>query len=151
MKQHVEYISTKISKACGISSKLRHCLNSPVLIEIYNALINSYIRYGIIVWGNASESTLKPLQLLINRALRIITFAPFGRINLNPIYKELKVLYIKDTLILETSKHMFKLKNGLFPIRFADYFSRDSLSSNSYRLRSTVRRGTTNNEKFRSE
>ena len=67
-KQHVEYISTKISKACGILSKLRHCLNSPVLIDIYNALINSYVRYGIIVWGNASESTLKPLQLLINRA-----------------------------------------------------------------------------------
>ena len=35
-------------------------------------------------------------------------------------------------------------KNGLFPIRFADYFSRDSLSSNSYRLRITVRRDSTN-------
>ena len=39
---------------------------------------------------------------------------------------------------------MFKLKNGLFPIKFADYFTRDSLSSNSYRLRNTFRRETTN-------
>ena len=40
-----------------------------------------------------------------------MTFAPFGRIDLKPIYRELKVLDVKDTLFLENSKHMFKLKN----------------------------------------
>ena len=147
-KQHIEYISTKISKACGILSRLRHCLNSLVLVEIYNALIHSYVRYGIIVWGNASEATLKPLQVLINRALRIMTFAPFGRVDLKPIYRELKVLDIKDTLILETSKHMFKLKNDLLPLKFADYFTRNdfpaSSSSNLYALRSNVRHNHVN-------
>ena len=121
-------------------SKLRHYLNSQVLIEIYNALIHSYIRYGIIAWGNASEATLKPLQILMNRALRIITFAPFGRVNIKPIYRDFKVLNVTNTLFLETSKHMFKLKNNLFPLRFADYFVRyEDSSPNSYELRSRVR------------
>ena len=124
-------------------ANLRYSINTKLLVEVYHSLIHSYLRYGIIVWGNAPEATLKPLQILINRALRIMTFAPFGRIDLKPIYRELKVLDVKDTLFLETSKHMFKLKNDLFPLKFADYFTcynvSASSSSNSYALRSNVR------------
>ena len=29
---------------------------SPLLREVYYALVNSYVKYGIIVWGNASET-----------------------------------------------------------------------------------------------
>ena len=72
-----------------------------------------------------------------------MTFAPFGRIDLKPIYRELKVLDVKDTLFLETSKHMFKLKNDLFPLKFADYFACNnspiSSNSTSYALRSNAR------------
>ena len=78
---------------------------------MYYALLHSYLRYGILTWGNAYDATLKPLQILVNRALRIITFAPFGRVDLNPIYKELKLLDVKSTFYFETSKFMFKLKN----------------------------------------
>ena len=80
----------------------------------------------------------------MNRALRIITFAPFGRVDLNPIYKELKLLDVKSTFYFETSKFMFKLKNELLPTRFANYFETSSVSSDqaehSYALRSNVRR-----------
>ena len=96
-KQHIEYVSTKISKACGSLSKLRHCLSVKVLVEIYNALIHSYVRYGIITWGNAPDSTLNPLQTLLNRAVRILTFAPFGHVDLKPIFKELYILDVKNT------------------------------------------------------
>lgn len=140
-KSHVEYISTKISKACGVLSKLRHCLSSRVLIEIYHALVHSYVRYGILTWGNASDTTLKPLQALINRAVRIMTFAPFGRIDLKPIYKELKILDIKSTLFLETGKFMFKVKNDIVPVRVANYFETIDYPSNanfSHNLRSNA-------------
>ncbi len=140
-KSHIEYISAKIAKACGVLAKLRHCLTSKLLIEIYHALIHSYLRYGILTWGNASDSTLKPLQTLINRALRIMTFAPFGRIDLKPLYSDLHILDVKNTCFLETSKFMFKRKNQLLPIRFANHFeNRYSSTSNVYDLRSGVRR-----------
>ena len=141
-KSHVEHISAKISKACGVLSKLRHCLSSSILVEIYHALIHSYLRYGILAWGNASEATLKPLQTLINRAIRIITFAPFGRIDLEPLYKDLKILDVKNTLFLETSKFMFKFKYDLLPVRFANHFENDDISfqGSSYALRRTCQR-----------
>ena len=141
-KHHIEYVSTKISKACGSLSKLRHCLSVKVLVEIYNALIHSYVRYGIITWGNAPDSTLNPLQTLLNRAVRILTFAPFGHVDLKPIFKELYILDVKNTFFLESSKYMFKRKNGLLPARLADYFdttNSQSQSITSYNLRSSVR------------
>ena len=142
-KAHVEHISSKVSKACGVLAKLRHCLSSNVLVEIYHALIHSYLRYGILTWGTASDAAIKPLQTLINRAIRIMTFAPFGRIDLKPIYKELGVLDVKNTFFLETGKFMFRVKNDLLPMRFANYFENadsSSSSENSYNLRSNSRR-----------
>ena len=61
-KSHVKYISTKISKACGALAKLRNCVNIDVLKNVYHALVHSYLRYGILVWGHAAPSVLKPKQ-----------------------------------------------------------------------------------------
>ena len=136
-KYHIEYISTKISKACGALAKLRHCVDCNVLTEVYHALIHSYVRYGIIAWGTASESVLKPLQTLINRALRIMSFAPFGRVDLEQIYEELNILNVRQTFSLESSKFMFKSKKGLLPTEIANYFSESQPAGriSSYNLR----------------
>ena len=91
-KTHIEYISNKISKVCGSLAKLRHSVNSKILIEIYHALIHSYVRYGILTWGNACDNALNSLQVILNRAIRIMTFAPFGRIDVQAIFKELGIL-----------------------------------------------------------
>ena len=37
-KSHVNYICKKVSKACGILSKLRHCINLDTLRTVYYAL-----------------------------------------------------------------------------------------------------------------
>ena len=74
---------------------LRYSINTKLLVEVYHSLIHSYLRYGIMVWGNASNSTLQPLKSLINRSVRIIKFAPFGRVDLEPIYSYLKILDVE--------------------------------------------------------
>ena len=112
----------KISKACGSLANLRYCVNVNLLREVYHSLVHSYLRYGILVWGNASESTLQPLKCLINRAVRIMLFAPFGRIDLDPLYDYLKILDVDKVKMLETSKFMYKQKNNAFPVTIAYYF-----------------------------
>jgi len=67
-----------------------------------------------------------------------MTFAPFGRIDLKPIFKDLKILDVKNTLFLETSKYMFKVKNNLLSVKIAQYFETNEQSSRT--LRSNVRR-----------
>ena len=89
----------------------------------FYALIHSYLRYGILVWGNASNSSLEPLKALINKAIRIISFCPSGNINLSQIYKELNLLNFENVLDLEYAKFIFKEKKGLLPTQIGNFFS----------------------------
>ena len=140
-KPHVEYISKKISKACGSLANLRYCVKTDILREVYHSLIHSYLRYGIVVWGNACDTTLQPLKCLINRAVRIMTFAPFGRIDLDPIYNFLNILDLDKVKYFETSKLMYKLKNNLIPTPIGNYFELrgDRTSNHNYSLRNRER------------
>ena len=90
-KAHIDYICGKISRTVGCLAKLRHSVDIETMREVYHALIHSYVRYGIIAWGNSSDSGIKPLSSLLNKAIRIMTFAPFGPLDLKPIYKELEI------------------------------------------------------------
>lgn len=139
-KTHIEYITNKISKSCGALAKLRHFIDIKTLVNIYHALINSYIRYGIIVWGGASKTALKPLQTLINKAVRIITFAPFGNLDLNPAYKQLHLLTIEQSYKFEIAKFSFKSKYDLLPISIGNYFEFSSEQQNhNHFVRNRVR------------
>ena len=97
-----------------------------VLREVYYALVNSYVQYGILIWGNASQATLQPLNVLLNKAVRIITFAPFGPLDLEPIYRDLELLNLNQTVLLERAKFMFKRKNNLLPTTIANFFATES-------------------------
>ena len=55
MKYKLKYISTKISKACGALAKLRNSVSIDKLKSVYHALVHSYLRYGILVWGHAAS------------------------------------------------------------------------------------------------
>ena len=61
-----------ISKTIGLLSKLRHLVPSHTLISIYNSLIAPYLRYGLIVWGQANKTQLDKLLILQKCALRFI-------------------------------------------------------------------------------
>ena len=135
-KPHIDYISKKIAKACGALSKIRHCVDINTLMNIYYALVHSYLRYGIIAWGNASLSNLKPLQAMLNRVVRIMCFAPFGRIDLKPLYSCLEILDVSKIFLLETGKFIYKSKNGMLPINnIAKHFERRVGASHQYNLR----------------
>ena len=134
-KDHIEYICKKVSKACGALAKMRHCASVELLRDIYYALFYSYVRYGITIWGNASEIVLSPLQTLLHRAARIMTFAPFGRIDILPLLNYLEILDIKDIFLLETAKLIFKVKNDMIPIPLRNYFEVRTTNNHRYNLR----------------
>ena len=125
-KNHIEHITSKIAKSCGALAKIRHYVDTKTLVNIFHALVNSYARYGIIVWGNAGKATLKPLQSMVNKAIRIITFAPFGNIDLKPAYRQLKLLSVENLLKFELAKFTYKSNNDLLPIHVGNYFELSS-------------------------
>ena len=127
---HIDHISNKISKSCGALAKIRHIVDTKTLVNIYHALVNSYVRYGIIAWGNASKNVLNSLQTIINKAVRIITFAPFGNLDLNPAYKQLNLLTVEQTHKFEIAKFTFKAINNLLPTNIGNYFEFSSEQQN---------------------
>jgi len=119
---HVQHISSKIAKACGVLAKLRHCVPIQTLVDVYNALVHSYIRYGVVIWGSASDAALQPLHTLVNKTIRIISFAPYGNFNISQVYKELNLLNIHSTFNLELGKFAYKEKYDLLPTTIGNHF-----------------------------
>ena len=73
-RNHIDYISTKLSKTIGLFAKLRHSVPQHTLITLYWSLIHPYLNYGIIAWGQTSKTLLNKLLLLQKRVLRFIFF-----------------------------------------------------------------------------
>ena len=59
---HVEYISTKIRRGIGILKRTSKFLKEGSLLMIYSSLIEPYLRYCNIVWGQCNETLKDKLQ-----------------------------------------------------------------------------------------
>ena len=132
-KSHIGYVAKKIKRGVGVLSKLRYFTNIHILKKLYYALIQPFLVYGIIVWGNTYETTLNPLLILQKRALRIITFSKSDE-HSSPIFKTLKILKISDLVSQNIAIFMYKYHYELLPLVFQNFF--DALTSiHSYNTR----------------
>ena len=112
-KLHINHISKKISKTLGILVKLKNIVPTDALINIYNALILSYLNYGTIVWGWQSKNLFK----LQKKAVRIITHSKYNA-HTNILFKKLNLLKMQDICALQDYKFCYRFMNGSIP----DYF-----------------------------
>ena len=124
-KDHVEYISKKIRKSIGILSKIRYFVDSHTLIQLYYALIQPFLVYGLIVWGNTYPATLHPLFILQKKATRLITFSQYDQ-HTSPLFKSLDILKLSDLVNFQTAVFMYKFHNRLLPSVFNNFFTPNS-------------------------
>ena len=134
-KTHIDHVCKKVSQACGSITKLRNCVDTETLREVYHALAHSYIRYGIIAWGSAAQSNLTPLKVIMNRILRIMSNAPLGRVEVAPLFDIFEILSIEKIYELEVGKFMFKKEKNLLPVQIAQYFQLITFEQSRYILR----------------
>ena len=76
-KHHINYISTKISEGVGIITRLRHLVSRTTLLNIYRSLIEPYISYGLVAWGQATNVHLNKVVILQKRVLRLMDFSDY--------------------------------------------------------------------------
>ena len=78
-----------------------------ILLMLNNSFARSHLLYRILTWGSTNSIVLHPLQVLQNIIVRIIFNVKTNeRITNNSLYKQLKILKIKDMYHLEVSKFM---------------------------------------------
>ena len=83
---HIRQLCTKLSRANGILSKLRHNAPLEVCLQVYYAIFYSHLIYGCNIWGlTAIDDNLKKIEVLQKKCIRIMTFSDF-RCHTTPLF-----------------------------------------------------------------
>lgn len=121
-ESHINFISEKLMKLCGIFYKIRNFLPMETINTLYYALVNSKIIYGIEVYANTFQTYLDKLIKLNNRILRIM-YNKKLRTHVKDLYimgNNLPINQLHELFIL---KFVHKAtKGGSLPEIFSDYF-----------------------------
>ena len=116
-KSHIYDLCTKISKLTGVLYKIRNCITTPCLKQIYLALAHQYLLYCSAIWGGAFKIHIDKLFIAQKKLLRIIFFKSKYD-HTNPLFHDHKILKLPDTLFLQAclfvfkSLHVFPVNNG---------------------------------------
>ena len=94
-------------------NRLKRYLPMAAMKLMYDSLILSHLQFGITCWGFDWNRIFK----LQKRAMRIMTNKKFNA-HTEPIFKELKMLKIKDIFNIQCLKFWFKFENNSLPSFF---------------------------------
>ena len=136
-RYHIDYISSKISKGVGIMARLSNSVPTSTLLKINRSLIEPYISYGLIAWGQAANSSLNKILILQKRALRLMYFSD-RRAHAIPLFVRssvlpLNMLYFKYSAIL-----MHDITNNRAPSKISEFFVRSNMIHSHYTRFSTA-------------
>ena len=123
-KEHLKYITNKVSKLAGILVKLKRTLHTDVLLKLYYAYIHSYMVNAIVVWGSAARSYLDPLFKLQKKCIKLISFVSY-RTPSYPLFKKLNILPITELYNSRVAIFMFKIYHLKHPINICHLFNKN--------------------------
>ena len=96
---HATALSSRLSRAIGMLSKIRHYVTFETLRMIYYGIFSSILMYNCQIWGQ-SNGIVNKLQILQNKALRVINFKPY-RSSSTILFKNNEILKFADTVSLQ--------------------------------------------------
>lgn len=108
--EHCNYITTKIRKMFYKFYQLRNILDQKLLTILYGALVESILRYCIVIWGAAYNNALHNLMVCQNSILKII-FNKDKRHHTELLYKVHKLLNIRGLFIYSCLNKIPKIPN----------------------------------------
>ena len=110
---HRTELSTKLSRGIGMLSKIRYYVDKDTLRMVYHGIFSSLLIYGSQIWGQHNAIT-KKLQILQNKALRIMNFQP-PRTSATPLFKMSNILKINDHINLQNFLLAYNSLKGFLP------------------------------------
>ena len=134
-KAHCSVLASKLRRANGLLSKIRHYVPKKELISIYHALFSSHLTYGEQIWGQNRNCQTEMISKLQNRALRTINFADLND-DPNPLYKRDDILKINDLVKLKNVLFVYDFLHNSLPACFNEEFVKLANVYTSVRTRS---------------
>ena len=120
MKDHIIYVSKKISKGLGIIQKAKKCLKIETLLSLYYTFVYPYLTYCNQIWRNVSFSALYKLTVVQKRAVRIISGVP-PRTHTSPLFEKLNILDLSNLNNFLVGQLMFISYTKKLPYIFDGY------------------------------
>ena len=120
---HFKNLQTKLNRAIGLLSKIRHYTPKSLLKTIYFLLFNSHLIYACQIWGQSKTKLFQEIEKLQDKAIRIISFLPKGA-SVKEAYSTVKILKIRDFLSLQNALLVKDVFEEKIPSPFMSYFKR---------------------------
>ncbi len=120
-KNHLNELSKKLARLCGMFFKIRSFVPLDTLICLYNALFLSFLQYGITVWGSTCTTYIDPIFKLQKKVVRAISFEPYNS-HSSPIFKDLKILKLSDIFHLKLLTFVYESIHKMSPSCFHNLF-----------------------------
>ena len=122
-KQHIEIMSSKISKSIGILYKSRDVLSKQCLKQLYFSFIHSYVNYANIAWASTSKSKRERLYRCQKHAAPVI-YHKDRYTHASPLSNDMKVFNVFKLNIFNIFLcFMYKCKQNLNPPVFRNIFT----------------------------
>ena len=119
---HVTSVSQKVSSGIGVIKKIKPFVPTSNLISVYQSSVEPYLDYCSVVWDDISDQLTDKLQILQNRAARVITGADY-RMHTNELLTKLGWSSLKEKRNKQKAHMMFKIMNGMAPAYLKDIFT----------------------------
>lgn len=141
--EHANFTTAKLRKMFHKFYQLREFLSIKMLTILYKALVESVLRYCIIIWGGLYENALHSLKVCQNTILKII-FAKDNRYSTEKLFTETKLLNIRGLYIHSCLNYINKIPDLLSVLHIYQTraISNESLQTPLY-LRSHTQRNVT--------
>ena len=98
---HIGETAKRVARGCYAVRIVACELGARMARDVYYALVESHLRYGICFWGSCSETLFQSLFLLQKRAVRFMCGLS-RRQSCRPFFRSHKILTLASLFILET-------------------------------------------------
>ena len=108
---HINSTSTKLSRAIGLLSKIRHYDLKDILRSIYFGIFSPMLTYASQIWGQIKSKHFTRL-ITLHMAIKILNSCKFSA---SPLYKVSKILKISDNIRLQDFLLVYVDLHGTLP------------------------------------
>ena len=112
---HIDYISTKIKRGIGVMNITSKFLDKNSLLMLYRTLVETHLRYCNVVCGQCNDTDIDRLQILQNKAARVITKVKYEDADHLRLICQLGWLTVRGLIKLDWGIFMYKSQNNLLP------------------------------------
>ena len=114
-EEHINKIISNLSQKLGIIKRLSWCLDRTARNTLYNTIFLPHADYCSPVWSTASNKLVDRVQIMQNRAARLVLGCGVRDMHVVDIYKELDWLTVRQRADYFKNVLMYNCVHGLAP------------------------------------